>query len=344
MALLSRGHGRARALALVVGLGLAGCMILDALVQEERPYAFSHRIHVVDEGLDCADCHSAWEEEEDPGLPLPAQCALCHADLDAEKPPERQVASLFEGNRFRAARAGALPDEVLFSHRQHATRGEECVACHGSIAENEGLSAEPGPELRLSMEECLACHAAGQGPGADDCAACHAEIRLDVAPPSHRANWKRFHGTLVRARTDVRADQCMLCHQVSSCETCHRSELPESHDNYWRRRAHGLVASMDRDSCSTCHEPDSCDRCHQEARPLDHVGLWGAPKDLHCLTCHEPLRSETCSVCHASAPSHALATPLPPDHLPGMDCRQCHGQGQPLPHVDNGQVCTSCHR
>jgi hypothetical protein len=319
-------------------------MILDVLAQSERPFAFSHRVHFADEGLDCVDCHSAWEDSDDPGLPLAGQCALCHAELDAASPPERRVATLFEGDRFAARHAGALPDEVSFSHRQHATRGDECLACHAAIAENDGLTSEPAPELLVDMDDCLACHAADSGPPEADCAACHAKIRGDQAPPSHGANWKDFHGTVVRARTDLRADRCSLCHEESSCASCHHSELPVSHNNHWRRRGHGLVASMDRNRCVTCHDSDSCNRCHQETRPLDHVGLWGAPKDLHCLTCHEPLRSEACSVCHATAASHDLATPLPPDHLPGMDCRACHGNGQPLPHVDNGQICTSCHR
>jgi hypothetical protein len=101
---------------------------------------------------------------------------------------------------------------------------------------------------------------------------------------------------------------------------------------------------MDRESCATCHDSDSCDRCHDEIRPQSHVGMWGEPRDRHCLACHEPLRGESCAVCHEATPSHDQATPLPPDHLPGMNCRMCHGNGQPLPHEDNGQTCTSCHR
>jgi hypothetical protein len=27
-----------------------------------------------------------------------------------------------------------------------------------------------------------------------------------------------------------------------------------------------------------------------------------------------------------------------------MNCRMCHGHGQPLNHADNGTECTSCHR
>jgi len=316
MAILRPHRGWPAILGLVALLYLGGCVLVDALMQSERPFAFSHALHVEEQGLECADCHSRWEDSEDPGMPRAAQCALCHAELDAEKPIELRVAPLFDGESFRAARAGHQSDEILFSHQQHATRGLECTACHGASA----------------------------GPRLSDCAACHAEIRTGAAPPSHRANWTRYHGTLVRGRASERLDQCALCHQPADCTNCHKIELPANHNNYWRRRGHGLTASMDRDSCATCHESDSCQRCHDEIRPMSHVGMWGEPRDRHCLACHEPLRSNSCVACHAATPSHDQATPLPPDHLPGMDCRSCHGQGQPLPHEDNGQTCTSCHR
>lgn len=332
------------ALAAVGLVFLGGCMLVDALIQEERPFAFSHRLHVEEEGLDCGDCHASWENSDEPGMPLPGQCALCHADLDAEKPPGQQVAGLFEGERVRAARAGRQSEEILFSHQRHATRSLECVACHEAVASDDGLLARRGSELRLGMEDCLACHASSQGPAEADCAACHSQLGTDAAPPSHRADWKRYHGTVVRGRAEERSDRCALCHQPSDCSTCHQIEAPASHTNHWRRRSHGLVASMDRASCMTCHDVDSCNRCHEETRPLSHSGSFGEPRDWHCLTCHEPLRSTSCGVCHASTPSHELATPLPGDHSPGMNCRLCHGNGQALPHVDNGQSCTGCHR
>ena len=108
---------------------------------------------------------------------------------------------------------------------------------------------------------------------------------------------------------------------------------------------------MDRQGCAVCHEPDSCDRCHAEVLPMNHRGLWGAPQDSHCLSCHFPLQSEGCIVCHKDAASHLLATPLPlnplppiPPHNPAMNCRQCHGISAPLPHMDKGDECTLCHR
>lgn len=343
MAVLSRITPALRLAGLGALLCLGGCFLAEALKQSERPFAFSHRLHVEDEGLECSDCHALWEDSEDPGMPRPAQCALCHADLDEEKPPDLQVAALFDGDRFRAARSGRQSEEILFSHQQHAGRSE-CSACHAAVASDDGELASRAAEVRLSMDTCLACHATSAGPAEADCTACHAEIRQDAPPPSHHADWKRFHGSIFRARPEERRDQCALCHAPSDCTTCHQIELPENHNNYWRRRGHGLTASMDRRSCETCHDTDSCSRCHEETRPLSHTGSWGEPRDRHCTSCHEPLRSTSCGVCHASTPSHEMATPLPPDHTPSMNCRLCHGNGQPLPHVDNGQTCTSCHR
>jgi hypothetical protein len=344
MAILRSRRGWAEFLGLLALLYLGGCMLVDALVQTERPFAFSHRLHAEDQGLECADCHARWDDAEDPGMPRAAQCALCHVKLDAEKPPERRVATLFDGEGYRAARAGHQSDEIVFSHLSHATRGLDCAACHAEVAQDEGTLAKRGSELRMSMDGCLACHDAGTGPKQADCAACHSVIRAEVAPPSHLANWTRYHGSVVRGRLGGRSDACALCHQPAECTTCHQIQLPENHNNYWRRRGHGLTASMDRDSCITCHDSDSCQRCHDEIRPQSHVGGWGEPNDRHCNACHEPLRMESCGVCHAATPSHDQATPLPPDHLPGMNCRLCHGNGQPLPHDDNGMNCTSCHR
>jgi len=354
MAILRTGapgtSGRVTVERLGAGLGalalffLGGCILVDALVQSEPEFAFSHRLHVEDEGLDCSSCHLGAEDSDEPGMPVLGQCMLCHEDIDAEKPPARQVASLFDGQVFRAARAGAQSDEIRFPHLGHVTRGMDCTECHAEVAQDDGTLARLGSALRLSMEDCLACHATRGGPQEADCSACHAEIDSGSPPPSHRAQWRRYHGSVVRARSEERADRCTLCHQPSECTTCHNVEMPANHGNYWRRRGHGVVAAQDRESCVTCHDTDSCERCHEDTRPMGHSGSWGAPLDRHCLTCHEPLRDNSCGVCHHETPSHDLATPLPADHLPGMNCRMCHGNGQPLPHVDNGQSCITCHR
>lgn len=338
MAILNRR--RQSALPWLAGalLSFAGCAILGALEAEDHPFAFSHRLHVGDQGLECIACHAQAPNADAPGMPGPGGCALCHAEIDAPKPPERQIAALFDGKAYKARHVMAVGGDVRFAHAKHAERAEDCNACHADLAQSDRTT----PEHALSMDECSACHAAKGAP--NECATCHEKIRSDAKPPSHVASWRRSHGAVFRAcdREDT-ASRCDLCHTESSCSTCHLAEAPENHKGYWRDRGHGLAASMDRQNCAACHQPDACDRCHQENAPRNHVGGFGAPLDRHCLTCHEPVRDETCITCHAGTPSHALATPMPSWHLPSMNCRQCHGNGQPLPHVDDGSTCTHCH-
>jgi hypothetical protein len=90
MALLSPASRRNAGLAAASGaLLLAGCYFVDRLgSDEDEGPRFSHRIHVEDQGLDCSDCHVGAEDSDEPGMPVAMQCALCHVDLDAEKPPE----------------------------------------------------------------------------------------------------------------------------------------------------------------------------------------------------------------------------------------------------------------
>lgn len=342
MALLMRERRRLSTWASLLAMALTGgsCMLFSQGTHREQPLAFNHAIHVK-EGIECTDCHAGVEESDDPGMPGAAQCQLCHENLDKEKPPEKRVASLFSDGTFRASHATRLSDEVLFSHKAHVGRGQECAACHKGIETSERI----GPEMRIDMNGCIACHSAKPSSvaAASDCAACHKEIRKDAKPESHLHNWRKMHGQSVRDRSEKTGDRCSLCHTESTCTSCHADTLPESHNNFWRNRGHGIAAEMDRVSCAVCHRPDSCERCHADTLPTSHTGMWGAPRDNHCLSCHFPLQGETCVVCHKGTPSHSMATPMPSWHNPGMNCRQCHGVTQPLPHVDNGSTCTTCH-
>jgi hypothetical protein len=341
MALLSPASRRNAGLAAASGaLLLAGCYFVDRLgSDEDEGPRFSHRIHVEDQGLDCSDCHVGAEDSDEPGMPVAMQCALCHVDLDAEKPPEEQVASRFVDGEYVARSASALADEVIFSHLTHVDAGAECSTCHGAIETTDSIRAA---DVALSMSECMDCHA-NLGVS-QDCATCHREIRADRAPPSHELMWLKVHGDVARAHAGGTSEDCTLCHTENSCSECHLTEMPPSHTNYWRRRGHGQIAAFDRDDCSTCHQPDACNRCHEQTLPVSHRGTWGGTRSTHCFSCHFPLRAEGCFTCHKDANSHQLATPLPANHFPGMDCRQCHGLTAPLPHVDNGTDCEACHR
>jgi hypothetical protein len=340
MGLLARRQRLGLVLAAGLAAGVGGCFAFEdgGHPDEPRGLAFSHRIHA--EELDCTDCHAGAEDAEEPGMPLQAQCMLCHAELDREKPPERQVESLFEGGRYKRTSLSALSDEVLFSHAAHVAAGASCADCHGALEQSDAL----GPEVAVDMAECRACHLRQPAPP-DECSACHKVIGTDWKPPGHELQWKEMHGAAARAELGGPSNDCALCHTESTCTACHRTEAPQNHTNHWRRRGHGLQASVDRVACATCHRSDFCDRCHRETEPISHTGMWGGTLSMHCLSCHFPLSvEEGCGVCHKSTPSHLQAPPKPPDHVPGMNCLQCHGLSAPLPHVDKGDDCNMCHK
>lgn len=343
MAVLRRSLARSRWAALTVGVALlGGCVLFERFGPAEEARGFSHRIHFGDEGLDCMACHAGLETDE-PGLPVKAQCLLCHADTDAELPPEQQVPGLFDGlfdgeGQYLAQRVSALSDEVVFSHELHAIDPEGCGVCHTGIEDSERIE----PAMAVTMDECMTCHTALGV--ANECSTCHTRLGTEGAPSTHDANWMRVHGPIFRAGSEETANRCDLCHEESSCSSCHFALAPESHTNHWRRRGHGITARMDRDACATCHTSDACDRCHAENEPVSHNASFGGVRSTHCFSCHLGSQAGGCFVCHAGTPSHAQATPLPPDHTPGANCLQCHGVSAPLPHVTKGDDCQACHQ
>jgi hypothetical protein len=336
----------AGSLALVAFVAATGCMFGGA--GSARPkLAFSHAKHVAEQHLDCISCHADVGRLDDPGMPSRDACSVCHDEIDAAKPPEKHVDTLFDGETFRATHAAALSSEIVFSHKRHASTSQ-CNVCHTGIESN--VRIDDG--MHLSMSDCTSCHAqrdvaASTGPASAGCAVCHREVREDVAPPSHAHEWTRRHGQCVRSRSDATADNCALCHSESTCVKCHREEPPENHNAFWHLRAHGIAASLDRQNCAACHEQDSCARCHADSPPRNHTAMWGGPRDTHCVSCHFPLQQQGCVACHSGTPSHLTAAPKPKDpfHVRGLNCRQCHAPGltAPLPHVDNGDDCNACH-
>lgn len=335
-------HGRRSAnlvLAAILVVAVSGCAVLDALGMRDQPLAFSHARHEK-EGFTCTDCHVAEADGRRRGYPKPTQCALCHDDIDADKPPERHVSTLFVDGRFQAAGATWLSEEVKFSHATHLKAGAECEQCHKGMSKNERVDSDAA----IGMDTCMACHAAA---GVDPaCSTCHTVINRSTPPANHAELWRQLHGKVVRGGLPGPENDCSMCHADQTCTRCHQDEKPVSHNMFWRESMHGFVAAMDRESCATCHKEDSCTSCHADTKPQSHVGAWGAPLDVHCLNCHVPVKDESCSVCHKGTPSHLEAPPKPdvPPHSPAMNCRSCHGVTAPLPHVDNGDDCNSCHQ
>lgn len=326
-------------LALLAWLTAAACLSLR--VSQRAEPSFPHRVHTVDNQLACTFCHGNVRSGEQPGMPPPELCAPCHDKIDPSKPPERRVGAFFDdSSRYRTVADAALPVDVSFSHRRHVTDAKlDCTACHGDVAHQDDVPL--GPLVR--KPDCMTCHA--EHGKANECAECHRTIDRTWQPASHAHDWVQRHGETVRCPGEQSADRCELCHQdATSCTACHQQQAPANHDQTFRLRTHGQLASLDRSRCATCHTQDSCAQCHQETRPRTHRGGFGSPQERHCVGCHLPVQDTECAVCHRSTPSHDLATPLPGNHVPSMNCRLCHGNGQPLPHPDGGHVCTACHR
>lgn len=339
MDVLSRLVRLRRPLAIPLVLSVSACFLFSG--PEPGKVRFSHAIHVGKKRLECIECHGTVYSEEGAGMPDPQICSRCHDVPDEKKPPEERVAARFdEAGRYLTQPVASLPDDVSFSHRTHVYEHEvACSDCHGDVARSDTIPADSA----VTKDECMACHS--RNGRENRCADCHTRIDQQWKPGSHRHAWEQRHGEVVRGRVPDTIHRCALCHdRPADCDACHQRRPPRSHTNYWRRRGHGVVLSLDRRHCATCHRSDFCNRCHKYTRPRSHRGGFGSPKNNHCISCHLPLRGEGCFTCHKGTPSHRLAAPMPANHLPSMNCRQCHGLTAPLPHTDPGALCIACHR
>jgi hypothetical protein len=314
----------------------AACALFRKTSAPARP--FNHEAHL-ERGLDCFACHADADKLDGAGMPSKDLCMGCHEEIDKEpgRAKEKTVAwFLDERGDPQWSSFTKQGGDIKFSHKAHAARRIDCMACHSGMDKSKGLVAEPVQ----SMRSCMECHEK-DAPAATACATCHTTIDRDRAPATHARMWGKLHGAC--SREGGTANDCAMCHQRDECVTCHQTKAPDDHTQFWRLRAHGIAAGTDRSRCQTCHASDSCDRCHQESAPRNHLAGWNSPTNGHCGSCHVPLQtSGSCFVCHKSTPGHASAAPKPAWHNAAMNCRSCHAAS--LPHIDNGDNCNACHR
>lgn len=308
-------------LALAVTAGLCS----SATAQYERKSVFSHRYHIDEEELSCADCHgeaNASDSANDDLNPVPTVCLDCHdpGTVNTTWAPKTR--------------------EYIFSHNYHLDALDlTCTDCHASVQHMDNAK-ESGLPI---MADCMTCHNDVAAPRA--CAACHTSPQAALVPATHAPGWEREHGLQARI-TDT---SCLPCHSVDQCQQCHEGALlaewdngvvqntfaPElqgdaglvvkrvHHLNY--RFLHALEARGKSSYCATCHEVDSgdfCADCHNPAmnadiRPVWHGGAdWGAlaggvgsgggrhaelaRRDLeNCAACHGIQSDDpTCLTCH----------------------------------------------
>jgi hypothetical protein len=121
----------------------------------EQPVQFSHRHHVLDDGIDCRYCHTSVETSSFAGIPPTKTCMNCHSLIWSTAPILEPVRASFRDDRpIRWIRVHDLPDFVYFNHSVHVKKGMGCETCHGRIDEM-ALTLQ---ENTLQMEWCLNCH------------------------------------------------------------------------------------------------------------------------------------------------------------------------------------------
>jgi hypothetical protein len=121
----------------------------------EQPVQFSHRHHVLDDGIDCRYCHTSVETSPFAGIPPTKTCMNCHSQIWSQAPILEPVRASFREDRpMRWIRVHDLPDFVYFNHSIHVKKGMGCETCHGRIDEMP-LTLQ---QNSLQMEWCLECH------------------------------------------------------------------------------------------------------------------------------------------------------------------------------------------
>ena len=206
-------------------------------VQPQSPDSknrFSHRRHLVLNGVTCEDCHySALSSRlaADDNLPKPETCVACHDGLHAMKHDEGEKAYAFKspartlkfnhqqhlalGNVAPALAAAVESGTYLSSARpaSHQLQTENsCMACHRGLAESDAT----GPGNHPQMADCLVCHTTIDPPFS--CELCHT-AEAKIKPASHTPHFIDLHSNR-NAKLDK--PSCKICHGVGfRCMGCH---------------------------------------------------------------------------------------------------------------------------
>lgn len=265
---------------------------------------FNHRLHLVEVGAACDDCHqpAATSHSADdnlyPAMKLcgechnvedKAECATCHAQPDRIIPLP-----------------GQHPDYQVFDHSRHTGAGFACQDCHSRIAESRQWSSNQ--QLLPPMSACLDCHR--QQGQTLDCAACHYG-RHPQPGDLNFTEWTRTHG--LEAAFDP--EYFEQYYELGYCEDCHQglNMRGEVHQPGWLF-VHGDEAAAGGE-CLVCHEDRTeCSSCHRTMLPVPHTlgdPGWDNPVSggRHkseaeaffeaCLSCHDMgSASPTCTRCH----------------------------------------------
>jgi hypothetical protein len=316
-------------LAISVGLSVLQADPGNASAPDEKPRLnFSHKQHVQDAGIACADCHAKATESRlstETLRPDHTNCQSCH-----EEQLNESCSTCHTGEPLEYVVPSHPDRELLFSHALHVEKGATCESCHAAVADMESVVGTHIPE----MATCNTCHDAATAP--NTCESCHTNL-VSLRPVEHNtSDFVRFHKQSALA-TDA---NCNSCHTEESCQECHNGadlvsvsvpgsdlQVPSGprafaldrgagqnklkvHDLNFRF-THGTLAQSKMTDCQTCHDQQSfCSTCHMAGgnvnqaafKPANHgepgfvtVGV-GTGGGIHALAAKRDI--ETCAACH----------------------------------------------
>lgn len=137
----------------------------------KQPIEFNHKIHIVDAGLTCGDCHKYYDQLKRAGIPNIDDCAECHSEQIGESSQELKVVESIQSETMIPWRhVNVLPNHVYFSHMRHVKIGRmECARCHGAMEDREKPMKKPFKPI--TMNWCIDCHEKNNV--SNDCLYCH---------------------------------------------------------------------------------------------------------------------------------------------------------------------------
>ncbi|MBI4600850.1 MAG: cytochrome c3 family protein [Planctomycetes bacterium] len=228
---------------------------------------FSHKLHVAEKSIACADCHRGIED-----------------------------------SKAVSDRVRVFKDDCMGCHERSGL-SNDCAVCHAEVRRDW----QPPNHLRLWKELHGQAVRAETGRSAERCSLCHADstcasCHQDEPPRSHTNHWRhRGHGiaaSIDRAR-------CLTCHRDDYCDRCHREVSPRNHTGAWGepRNRHCLTCHLPlRDeACFACHRSTPG---HGGAPGRPENEQHAVATEATCRTCHDvigiahPDNGDNCGSCH----------------------------------------------
>lgn len=133
-----------------------------------QPIAFSHKLHMEQNGMECQYCHSGVTKSHFATIPSVETCMGCHGENRTKSPEIDKLHKYFsEKKPIEWEPVHSLPEHAVFTHERHVKAGVGCQSCHGQVQKMEVV--EKASSLKMGF--CVSCH---RNEGASlDCATCH---------------------------------------------------------------------------------------------------------------------------------------------------------------------------